>query len=106
MSNNSERNDEAERWLRANDPQYAQRSRAWRTPKQDALEHLQTNATERKRETLGAPVVTDHTEVRDDRLFVGGVLVTAPGVKNTPAALGNGGYYRRASREGDGESDE
>jgi hypothetical protein len=77
----SEQADEAEQWLRNNDPQYAQRSLAWKTPNSDALNRLGTAA--------------QHGSLADLEPLSGLTRVAIPGKHGIPPVTNDGNFKRR-----------
>jgi hypothetical protein len=79
--------DAAEAWLRHNDPQYAQRSRAWRPPQTDAMEHQGS----RKRM---------HSTAQDLMALPGEPLLIPP-KHGVPAVIGEGNYRKKGANNMD-----
>jgi hypothetical protein len=77
--------DAAEQWLRDNDPEYAQRSQAWHTPRTDALER--------------ALVSLDSVSVDDAAQAAADVLIGAG--RGIPAVIGNGHYRKTPTKTSD-----
>ena len=91
--------DPAEAWLRDRDPEYAKRSREWRPPQTDAMEHQGSRRKMHGTMSDLVPLLESHRGLDD--VLSGeprdGKLLMIPPKHGVPAVLGSGNYRRRAA---------
>lgn len=94
---NTRKVDEAEQWLKDNDPQYEQSKRQWRPPRTDVLERLNDRPDLHVHlDDMGSDDI--------DYAVIEARKVRIPGAHGIPAVVGDGNYYRRPAKTSDENS--